>query len=204
MPALVFACLHQHETEIVVRFRIVGPQTNGFAELAGDAAARRPLRPSIRPSTLCASARSGRAGERLAEAGDGVAQSGSGARATGDSGRLRIVPRVSILSARRKVMPRSTKTAALVGKSAIARCRLARAPARSPCSRSAVRETRAPPPRDRARGSAAARSRALSLAPLIPQRDAEIVVRLGRLGRKRDGALQVSDAPRANLPAARA
>ncbi len=91
-------------------------------------------------------------------------------------------------------MPRSTKTAAVGGRSAIARCRLARAPARSPFSRRAV-------PRN-AWLAPAAGSRRDALPQLghgpvpgaaVPQRDAEAVVGLGRFGPERNRALQMRD-----------
>ena len=73
-PRLVFACLNQHEAEMVVGLGEIRPQTNGLAELGSHVACcRRRLRPSRRPSMLCASARRFGAGglQRLPKAGNG-------------------------------------------------------------------------------------------------------------------------------------
>ena len=131
-------------------------------------------RPSRRPSTLCASARSGVVTQRLASgqrwrrASPVSAATGNGTFKPG----FELPERLVQLRRPQVCDPEIDETRRRVGGiRAIARCRLARAPARSPRRAAQCRGThvRHPPP-DRARGSGRSSVRARFRSPLYHRR----------------------------------
>ncbi len=141
-PRLVFSGLNQHQAEMVVGFGEIRPETNGVRGI------QQPRRGSERRCgraggreccVLPRGVRRRRSSRHVRRPAIAESQSGAGTDGVGTFSPASNCPSaLSGFPARRYVMPRSTKTAAVGGSSAIARCRLARAPARSPFSRRAV------------------------------------------------------------------